>query len=132
MKTIPPFALSNVCRFRSMRAWWPLGDDEDNDGDDGGKENGEPATTATPELPQQRLCTTNSSPLPREPTLRIDPKTRRSQAVEYIGRDLRDVEPSSLLAQQHIRTLLVIDGLYSVCLCAVLHSLSGLGSACQG
>lgn len=123
-----PFALYSGFSSICMRAWWPLGDeDEDVNGHNGGEEKRDLGRTTPSVLPPKSPCTANTSRPPREPILQMDTDSGPMKAVEHLGRDLRDVEPSSLLAQPHIRTLLVIDGLYSVC-SFLRQSLSGLVS----
>ena len=101
-----------------MRPWWRPRKDQhdDDDGRDGGNANRKPAKAATPGRRETILCATNVLPLQIEATLQTDAETGRDYAGEHLGGDLRDVEPPpSLLAQPHIRTLLFIDGIYSVC-----------------
>lgn len=102
-----------------MSAWWPLEDgcvNDDDGGCYGGQGNRGPAKTATPTPPQKSLGTSKSLPWQIESGLQSDPQSgRRDRAPEHLGCDLSDVEPPpSLLTQPHIRTLLFIDGIYSV------------------
>ena len=111
-------SLSSGLSFARMKAWWFLEDDHgDDDGWDGSGANREQAKASTPASRENHLCATNVLPLEIEHTLQTDTEVGRAYAGEHPGCDLRDVEPPpSLLAQPHIRSLLFIDGIYSVCL----------------
>ena len=71
-----------------------------------------------------QLCISEQAPIPfaKDKTLRQTEKTpimelynRPSKFLGKLGYDAVDLTRRNLLAQPHIRTLLVIDGLFSVC-----------------
>ena len=100
-----------------MSTWWrPLENDHgDSDGWDSGEAKREPEEAAAPESRKTHLCAINVLPPQNVPTLQMGTETGRDYAGEHRGCDLRDVEPPpSLLVQPHIRTLLFIQGIYSV------------------
>lgn len=125
------FSLSFSFSVESMNTWWPpledvLGDDDD--GRDGGEAKREPAKEAAPESRKQNLCAINVLPPQIESTLQTDMESGRDYAGENLGCDLRDVEPPpSLLVEPRIRTLLFIEGIFSVCF-VLLVEMSSRGS----
>lgn len=112
------YVFSSHVSLASMKSWWqPL---EENSGDDNGhvgfEANGKPAQAAPSAVWQERLDTSNVQPQQSGPTLPMGTKSGRDYAGRHLGNDLRDVEPPpSLLVQPQIRTLVFIEGIYSVC-----------------
>ena len=112
------FTLSLGFSIESMSTWWrPLENDHgDSDDWDSGEAKSEAAEGAAPGSRKTHLCAISEFPSLNVPTLQMDRETGRDYAGEHRGCDLRDVEPPpSLLVQPHIRTLLLIEGIYSVC-----------------
>lgn len=102
-------------RFVTLKAWWyPY------DGDSYSNAALAPAATYTVALAQAPLFTTCPLQLQSEPVVQVYTESGQGQLAKHCGNDVGYVEPPrNLLAQAHIRTLLLIEGIYSVCFLVV-------------
>lgn len=101
-------------RFQSLKAWWYL-----HDGDAYGNADLAPITAYTVAVPQTPPGATCPLRLQSEPAVQVYTESEQDQLAKHRGNDVGYIEPPrSLLAQAHIRTLLLIEGIYSVCFLA--------------
>lgn len=102
------------------KMWCPARNDatvsNNNNNNEGGKTGRVSATSGFSVLLQEDLGATSTSEMQRDTDVMVDTPNGSVQVAGKLGWDgPGDVtSPPSLLAQPHIRTLLVMDGLFSV------------------
>ena len=112
--------------FASTKVWCQFGindGDKHENGDDGAINT--PAKTAMAVFLQSSSSTAKTPPRNTETTLLIGTRNEVGEDSKNLGRQTGDSKRPSLLAQRHIRILLLIEGLFSVGVCTNIHLQSG-------
>lgn len=112
--------------FASTKVWCQFGindGDKHENGDDGAINM--PAKTAMAVFLQSSSSTAKTPPRNTETTLLIGTRNKLGEDLKNLGRQTGDAKRPSLLAQRHIRILLLIEGLFSVGVCTDIHLQSG-------